>query len=260
MAAYLLGFAANAYSPSHIGRYAIPIPRLIPIVGQNKNAVPSSPLAQTAQSGHSLVINNVPGISSNNPVFTHQSIITTYFWVGEKSSADNGGIANIASAWDENWQTSYGGEDTPKARSGFYPAGFIPKENPFYFALPYTDFDASGHRRANAVNCPLVKPQSRYSWCKNSWIAIRHNGKVAYAQWQDVGPFYEDDSAYVFGSAAPKNKENAKAGLDVSPAVRDFLGLSDVDNTDWVFVAPSSVPAGPWHNIITSNLGTATIN
>jgi len=34
--------------------------------------------------------------------------------------------------------------------------------------------------------------------------------------------------------------------LDVSPAVRDYLGLKQTDVTDWRFVDFSDVPRGPW--------------
>ena len=36
------------------------------------------------------------------------------------------------------------------------------------------------------------------------------------------------------------------SGLDVSPAVRDFLGMEDTDVTDWKFVDFDEVPSGPW--------------
>ena len=39
---------------------------------------------------------------------------------------------------------------------------------------------------------------------------------------------------------------NQGAGLDVSPAVRDFLGLASTDVTDWKFVEFRDVPYGPW--------------
>ena len=34
--------------------------------------------------------------------------------------------------------------------------------------------------------------------------------------------------------------------MDVSPAVRDYLGLQPTDVTDWKFVDFSEVPHGPW--------------
>lgn len=192
-----------------------------------------------------------------NLTLNHQGITTTIFWAGEPASADNGYIANNASAWDGQWKTHYGGFDDPNHRTGFLPAAFTPKENPFYFALPYSDITDNGLRKASAGNCPFyaVLKNQPYSWCKNGWITITHGGKTVYAQWEDVGPFEEDDLAYVFGSSAPQNKQGAKAGLDVSPAVRDYLGLQDVDNCDWNFVSADSVPAGPWRQIITSSLG-----
>jgi hypothetical protein len=246
-AAYFLGFSAKVYSPAHIGRYAIPVPTLIPIIHtlSSGSADKSGPTAAYQQSG-----------GPSQPLsFAHTDIITTYFWVGEAADSDNGYIANAASAWDEQWQAHYGGADAPSPRSGYLPGGFTPKENPFYFALPYNDLDAKGNRKSSAANCPLAAQKSNYSWCKNSWIAIRHNGKIAYAQWEDVGPFGEDDTGYVFGNSQPKNKQDAKAGLDVSPAVKDYLGLQDVDKTDWIFVASQNVPEGPWKQIITTTTG-----
>jgi hypothetical protein len=46
--------------------------------------------------------------------------------------------------WDQHWQTSYGGVDDPDRRNGYWPADFTPRENPFYVALPYGEFDALG--------------------------------------------------------------------------------------------------------------------
>jgi hypothetical protein len=189
--------------------------------------------------------------------FSHQNIISTYFWVGEPGDSDNGDIANLQSAWDGHWQSHFGGVDDPAHRNGYSPAAFTPKENPFYFALPYNDISEQGSRKSTASACQKYSPnwQNNYSWCKNIWVAIRHGQKVVYAQWEDVGPFEEDDFAYVFGSAAPKNHIDAKAGIDVSPAVKDYLGLQDVDKVDWSFVNASSVPNGIWKQTIATSLG-----
>lgn len=196
------------------------------------------------------------------PAFGHLGIVTTFFWVGERSSGDNGGISNSASTWDGSWKTNFGSEDTPGVRNGYNPVGFTPKENPFYFALPYSDINDNGYRKSTATSCPFYQALKNqpYSWCKNGWIAIRHAGKIVYAQWEDAGPFGENDSAYVFGSSKPANKDGGKAGLDVSPAVRDYLGLQDVDSSDWAFVPADSVPSGPWKQIITSSTGDNSVN
>jgi hypothetical protein len=191
--------------------------------------------------------------------FSHQNIISTYFWVGEPGDSDNGFIPNSASAWDEKWQSHFGGVDDPAHRNGYFPAGFTPRENPFYVALPYNDLSENGDRKITASSCRQFTPnwQANYSWCKNIWVAVRHGDKTVYAQWEDVGPFNEDDFAYVFGGGAPKNKTDAKAGIDVSPAVKSYLGLKDVDRVDWSFVSAASVTEGPWRQIITSSLGNS---
>jgi len=188
------------------------------------------------------------------PLGQHDNIISTVFWVGETADASNAHISNAQSAWDGNWEANFGGFDDPNNRNGYNPAGFTPKENPFYFALPYNDIDDNGNRKASASNCPNVGA-SAVSWCKNGWIKIVKGSKVAYAQWQDVGPLQEDDTNYVFGTAAPKNTWGAKAGLDVSPAVRDYMALGDVDRVSWAFVGASAVPAGPWKAIVTTSPG-----
>lgn len=187
---------------------------------------------------------------------THQNITTTVFWVGEAADGDNAYISNAQSAWDGQWQEHFGGYDDPDHRSGFNPAKFTPHENPFYFALPYTDFSDNSHKPTSSGCLPYTtNTNDKYSWCKNNWIAISFGGKTAYAQWEDVGPNGENDSAYVFGTKKPRNTFGAHAGLDVSPAVRDYLGLDGDNRTNWRFVQAKDVPSGPWKDIVTTNLG-----
>ena len=185
----------------------------------------------------------------------HRNITVTIFWTGEAAGPDNGNISNVQSAWDENWTRHYGGYDSPSARRGYNPAAFEPLQNPFYFALPYSDMSDDG-RKADALNIiPWSSEKSIWleneSLCKNRWIKITKNSKTAYAQWEDVGPFGEDDQNYVFGNTAPANRLNQNAGLDVSPAVHDYLGLEDIDRVDWQFVDFVDVPDGPWKETIT---------
>lgn len=182
----------------------------------------------------------------------HKNVITTVFWVGESASDDNGYISNYASAWDEQWQQNYGGIDNPSSRDSFNP-----KENRFYIALPYNDIDPAGKRKATSKFCPnAADPKlQHYSWCKNSWVAISSSNKTVYAQWEDVGPYQEDDVTYVFGNNAPKNMLGASAGLDISPSVRDLLGVGDVSYLSWRFVSINDVPNGPWRHVITTSPG-----
>jgi hypothetical protein len=84
------------------------------------------------------------------------------------------------------------------------------------------------------------------SVCKGRWVAIRHGKRVCYAQWEDVGPFQVDHWQYVFGNDRPRPNPNHDAGIDVSPAVRDYLGMSGMDVCDWKFVSSQQIPNGPW--------------
>jgi hypothetical protein len=186
-----------------------------------------------------------------------KEIVTTTFWIGEKPSANNP-VPNRSSSWDANWTKNYGGYDDPEKshRHDFTPAKFTPKQNPFYCALPYNDKATNGHRPEAPRVVPWFKEAYQgpsVSTCKSRWIAIRKGNKVAYAQWEDAGPFRTDHWQYVFGNERPKPNLNKGAGLDVSPAVRDFLGMQDTDVTDWKFVEFSEVPHGPWAKLGDNN-------
>lgn len=177
----------------------------------------------------------------------------TVFWVGEKASDENGYIANDASAWDENWQTSYGGVDYPNDRCGFLPCAFTPKENAFYVALPYDDLGEDDTRKTNAARIPGNIATATESVLKNRWVEVQSGRTSCYGQWEDVGPFEEDDIEYVFGAAKkPLNQEGEKAGIDLSPAMRDCLGLDDLAQVRWRHVEFDTVPNGPWKEMVTS--------
>jgi hypothetical protein len=180
------------------------------------------------------------------------NIVTTVFWVGEQAGGNNP-VPNYRSSWDLNWTTNYGGFDTPdsSSRRNYIPVAFIPHQNPFYCALPYNDV-THGQFKPEA---PLVIPWFKQAYtgpgqsvCKDRWIAIRKGNRTCYAQWEDCGPFRTDHFQYVFQNEHPKPNLNQGAGLDVSPAVRDYLGLAPTDVTDWQFVEVRDVPAGPWRN------------
>ena len=179
-----------------------------------------------------------------------RDIVTTTFWIGEKP-AKNNPVPNRASSWDADWAKHYGGTDTPdkEDRVDFRPADFVPGQNPFYVALPYNDLQADGHKPEAAKIIPWFKDDCKgpgKTVCKGRWIAIRFKNRVTYAQWEDCGPFRTDHASYVFGNERPKPNLNQGAGLDVSPAVRDYLGMNDTDVTDWKFVDFDEVPPGPW--------------
>jgi hypothetical protein len=179
--------------------------------------------------------------------------MTTLFWVGEPSNEENDFIPNHESYWDKDWQANYGGIDDPERRNRHWPAGFNPKQNPFYVALPYGEFAEEGDAlKDNARRVPWYR-SGLDPLLKNRWVEIERDGRSCFAQWQDVGPCGEDDFAYVFGSASkPRNTFDAKAGLDVSPAVWHYLGMRDNGPTGWRFIDAATVPAGPWTEIVTT--------
>ena len=81
--------------------------------------------------------------SSEESTTQRKEALASVFWIGEDATADNRHIPNHASAWDPDWIDSYGGVDDPTRRqnNGYWPEGFKPKENPFYVALPYWEYN-----------------------------------------------------------------------------------------------------------------------
>ncbi|MDB5168609.1 MAG: hypothetical protein JWO55_867 [Candidatus Saccharibacteria bacterium] len=195
----------------------------------------------------------LPQPASSYPL--HENITATVFWVGEGADGSNDFIHNRASAWMTDWVSAYGGIDNPENRCGYRPCAFTPNENPFYFALPFNDYDENGLKSdAQLQQIPWytgIIPENT-SIIKNRWIKVSNDKKVAYAQWEDVGPFGENDAYYVFGTDKPAER---RAGLDLSPALADYLDVDGRGVVSWRFIDSNNVPKGEWTKIVTkSNL------
>ncbi len=181
----------------------------------------------------------------------HLHTTATIFWIGERPTPKNP-TPNSKSSWDTNWQKNYGGFDNPNpaARNGFLPKAFVPKLNPFYIALPYND--VRNHRQHKPEASKVIpwfkryRPEPGESVCKGRWVEIARNGKVCYAQWEDCGPFSTTNWEFVFRNERVKNRKNNEAGIDISPAVRDFFGLKSGQKVHWRFVEFENVKRGPW--------------
>ncbi|MEO7167378.1 MAG: hypothetical protein ABI787_00155 [Spartobacteria bacterium] len=179
-------------------------------------------------------------------------IVTTIFWIGEMPTTNNP-VPNHKSSWDPEWTRNYGGYDNPEPsrRHDYIPINFVPRQNPFYIALPYNDVSHGQFKPEAPTVVPWFRQafvQQGHSVCKDRWVAIRRGNRVCYAQWEDCGPFRTDHYQYVFRNERPKPNLNHGAGLDVSPAVRDYLGIGQTSLTDWQFVEVRDVPPGPWRN------------
>ena len=208
-------------------------------------------ISGNAMQGVNLHNNATANMVQGNFIGTNVSGSTALGNGGGEQAGGNNPVPNYKSAWDANWTLNYGGFDSPDAssRRNYIPASFVPRQNPFYCALPYNDV-THGQFKPEA---PLVIPWFRtaytepgHSVCKDRWLAIRKGNRVCYAQWEDCGPFRTDHFQYVFQNERPKPNLNHGAGLDVSPAVRDYLGLGPTDVTDWQFVEVRDIPPGPW--------------
>lgn len=212
---------------------------------ENLSAPTQSVSKQTAS-----VAAPMPAPTQPTPYTGWHTTTATKFWVGEAASPDNGYIANFSSAWTTDWVAAFGGVDDPYSRCGYNPCAFTPNENPFYAALPYGDYTESGQRsNLNVIPWFSGSVPNGSSILKNKWIAVSANGKTTYVQWEDVGPFNDDDHGYVFGT----NASAYHAGIDLSPAAMDYLGIGGAGTVAWRFVESYDVPAGPWTNITTGS-------
>ncbi len=224
----------------------------------------STALWLSAQNGPKITVEAAPKdpfVIQKTTVYPwKKSITATVFWIGETPTRNNP-TPNNKSSWDQNWQKNFGGFDNPnpKARTGYLPTGITPGQNPFYIALPYNDcINHRMHRPEAARVIPWWKrgpTTPGTSVCKGRWLQIYcpSTKKICYAQWEDCGPFVTDDWQYVFGNKRPKNTKNQGAGLDISPAVRDFLGVGNKTTVHWRFIEFSQIPQGPWSKYGTNN-------
>jgi hypothetical protein len=185
------------------------------------------------------------------------NITATVFWIGEQPSQNNP-TPNNKSSWDQQWAENFGGYDNPDPAARvanhssfeFRPKGFTPRLNPFYVALPYNDVEGWARHKPEASKVipwfNRMNPLPGKTVLKGRWVQI-FNGKYScYAQWEDCGPWVTDDFEYVFLNKRPKNTSNKAAGIDISPAVRDYLNLQSGQKCHWRFVEAAQVPYGAW--------------
>jgi hypothetical protein len=207
----------------------------------------------------------------------HTGIISTTFWVGEIFDPNAPDGSQVTSTYDYQWMTHYGGCDgvvmgtqcqtvVRTAANGFFPTKMTPKQNPFYLDLPFDDLhdEIAFQQRANVIpwaNDPGYTGKASdttFSYMKNRWVKLMHNGNTCYGQIEDAGPGQYHDSNYVFGSNndRPANTKYNGAGMDVSPALNGCLAFSELngqtDMVDWQFVDDIDVPSGPWKTIVTT--------
>jgi hypothetical protein len=176
-------------------------------------------------------------------------IITTMFWIGEGSTPLSS-TTNVESSWDEDWLPNNHGSDSPNNRDGYASGNHASTLNPFYVALPFNDL-AFPDKAREWLPRGWHRPREdgkEVSACKDRWVWIKNSrGRSCFAQWEDVGPLRYDHAEYVFGDERPTGMGDDHAGLDVSPAVAQYLGVDGTNRlTSWRFVDDEDVPPGPW--------------
>ncbi len=199
-----------------------------------------------------------PAAAPSRILYPWKTFVTcTIFWIGE-TPTDRNPTPNNKSSWDQEWTANFGGFDDPEpanriashATGEFRPKAFVPKLNPFYIALPYNDVLGYGAHKPEAARVipwfARAKPAPGKTVCKGRWVQIYNGSRSCYAQWEDCGPWNTDDWEFVFGTKPPKTTQNGAAGIDLSPSIRDYLGLRSGQKVHWRFVEAGQVPYGPW--------------
>ncbi len=132
-----------------------------------------------------------------------KEFVTTLFWIGKSMKKAHGTRLGQppTEGLTEPKKEFFAGNQTRQR--------FVPRQNPFYVALPYNDLIRNQFR----PEAPLVIPwfQQTYtgpgvSVCRHRWVAIRKGDRTCYAQWEDCGPYREDHFQYVFQDERPKPK------------------------------------------------------
>lgn len=239
----LVFLALTAVSPALFGQAATTtgnLPRVV-IPTSNRPTTPVRPVQ--------------PGAGILYP--WRQNITATVFWVGEQPTQNNP-TPNHKSSWDQEWAINFGGYDNPDPTARianhttgeFRPKGFTPRLNPFYIALPYNDVAGWSRHKPEAPKVipwfARMKPEPGKTVLKGRWVQIYNGKRSCYAQWEDCGPWVTDDWEYVFLGKPPKNGANKSAAIDISPSIRDYLGLQSGQKCHWRFVEAAQVPYGPW--------------
>jgi hypothetical protein len=205
--------------------------------------------------------NNPVSNTANNTVskYISHNVVATIFWLGEKPSADNNYITNTETEWDPNPVSRFGGYDDPQNRTNQgLPKAFTPLHNPFYCALPVSEYDNNGNLRAEARSrSPWAGEQVKNgeSLLKGRWIKIQKGDNVVFCQWLDSGPYQEKDYNYVYGTAAPANTIGEKAGIDLSPTAAFALGINGSGTVSWRFADATEAAQSPglWNDYTVIN-------
>ncbi len=202
---------------------------------------------ETTPSSDFTFTNFTPKMKTTYP--WKKGIITTMFWIGEGSTPISS-TTNVQSSWDEDWLPNNHGSDNPNNRNGYASGSHASTLNPFYVALPFNDlaFPEKAHEWLPRGWYRPPKDGRQVSACKDRWVWIKNEqGRSCFAQWEDVGPLRYDHAEYVFGSERPIGLGDDHAGLDVSPAVAQYLGIDGKNRiTSWRFVDDADVWPGPW--------------
>lgn len=221
-----------------------------------KSSVPKVVVA-TGSRPASSITPVAPPIPSSRILYPWKTRVTcTIFWIGELPSQNNP-TPNCKSSWDQQWSANFGGYDDPDPANrvanhttgDFRPKNFVPKLNPFYIALPYNDVSGGVHKPEAPRVIPWfarMNPGQGETVLKGRWVQIYNGSRSCYAQWEDCGPWVTDDWEFVFGTKPPKTTQNGSAGIDLSPAIRDYLTLRSGQKVHWRFVEAGQVPYGPW--------------
>jgi len=177
------------------------------------------------------------------------SIVTTVFWVGEQAGGNN--RSKLQKFLDFNWSENYAEPILRFQRTAqLHPNCFYSQAKPLLLCFTVHDVTHGQFKPEAPLVIPWFKHEyrgrgSRYAEIDGLPFVRQSHLLCAMGRLRSVS---HDHFQYVFGNERPKPNLNHGAGLDVSPAVRDYLGLAPTDVTDWQFVEVRDVSSGPWRS------------
>jgi hypothetical protein len=142
-----------------------------------------------------------------------------------------------------------------KGQSAYNDVSPLTEENPWYVALP---FNNRVYPSTSIYNSQVLK---------NYWLEIINpaNNLTCFAQVEDAGPWFVNDDAYVFDPTHRPFSETAfgsmydiyktagigrivtnNAGIDLSPTVAQYIGITGKGPVHWRFADPAKITSGPW--------------
>ncbi|KMQ50147.1 tm1410-like protein [Chitinispirillum alkaliphilum] len=174
----------------------------------------------------------------------HKNILASTFWTGQGAADENHHISNVPSAWDSHWGDNFGLEDAPRLPrdANFIPSDprFRGQENPYYFALPYNDYNNTVFNGNDDGRIRAVAAMSSHYNIEYSSIYERNIVTTS-----AMGPIYNSDQWTPRKLSAENIPWRDKQNWSGKSMVKGRWARIRFNGGDWVYA--QWLDAGPYH-------------